>query len=105
MKHGKRYAAQFKRDAVELLISGKSISELALDLGVGLPTLWRWKKIYLKELGSLPQDGPAVSASQLERENQQLRRENRRLQQHQDILKKALGILGAATETLPPSMP
>jgi transposase-like protein len=68
MKHGKRYSEQFKRDAVELLISGKSISELSLDLGVGLPTLWRWKKIYLRELGALPHDDATVSASQLERE-------------------------------------
>src|SRR4051812_14239146 len=105
MKHGKRYSEQFKRDAVELLISGKSMSELSLDLGVGLPTLWRWKKIYLRELGALPREDSTISASQLERENQQLRRENRRLQQHQDILKKALGILGASPQTLPPGMP
>ena len=105
MKHGKRYSAQFKRDAVELLISGKSISELALDLHVPVTTLWRWKKEYLRDLdGRLPQDSPP-SAVQLEAENQRLRRENRQLQQNQDILKKALGILGGSRETLPPGMP
>jgi transposase-like protein len=105
MKHGNRYSKQFKRDAVELLLTGKSISELALDLHVGVPTLWRWKKEYLRELeGRLP-NGQAPSASQLELENQRLRRENRQLQQHQDILKKALGILGASPQTLPPGMP
>jgi transposase InsO family protein len=57
MKYGKRYSAQFKRDAVELLISGKSISELSLDLHVGVPTLWRWKKEYLRDMdGRLPKD-------------------------------------------------
>jgi transposase-like protein len=105
MKYGKRYSAQFKRDAVELLISGKSISELSLDLHVGVPTLWRWKKEYLRDLdGRLPKDS-TPSAVQLEAENQRLRRENRQLQQNQDILKKALGILGGSKETLPPGMP
>ena len=105
MKYGKRYSAQFKRDAVELLISGKSISELSLDLRVGVPTLWRWKKEYLRDMdGRLPKDA-TPSAVQLEAENQRLRRENRQLQQNQDILKKALGILGVSKETLPPGMP
>jgi transposase len=105
MKHGKRYSAQFKHDAVELLISGKSISELALDLHVPVTTLWRWKKEYLRDLDErLPQDSP-LSAVQLEADNQRLRRENRQLQQNQDILKKALGILGGSRETLPPGMP
>jgi len=105
MKYGKRYSTQFKRDAVELLISGKSISELSLDLHVGVPTLWRWKKEYLRDLdGRLPKDS-TPSAVQLEAENQRLRRENCQLQQNQDILKKALGILGLSRETLPPGMP
>ena len=64
MKHGNRYSQQFKRDAVELLITGKSISELALDLHVGVPTLWRWKKEYLREL-----DGRLATARLLQLRN------------------------------------
>ncbi|MGI6458528.1 MAG: transposase [Candidatus Hydrogenedentales bacterium] len=45
-RHGQtNYDEEFKRDAVELLLSGaKGLKPLARDLGVCPATLWRWTR-------------------------------------------------------------
>ena len=46
------FTGEFKREAVRLIeTSGRTIAQIADDLGVGLSTLTRWKRIY-SEAGS-----------------------------------------------------
>lgn len=100
----KRYDAQFKQDAVELLLSGaKALKPLALDLGVTPPTLREWRDRYLRSIEK-PSEGPprGPAPREMAEELQRLRRENETLKRQRDILKKALGIL---SEPSPNGMP
>ena len=87
----KRYDEEFKAQAVELLRTGKPVSELAEELCVSTDLLYRWKRG--TQVGSGGTRGAVGECSgaddlrALQRENAQLRMEN-------DILKKAAIILG-----------
>ncbi len=88
-RHGRRYDWEFKRSAIALVKGGRSMTEVARDLGVSLCSLSRWvragKKVATLDSGE----------SEPERELRRLRQENDYLRQQRDILKKALGILSA----------
>jgi transposase len=89
----KRYDEAFKRNAVELWLSGnKSLQQIAADLGISDQSLKQWKK----QLAGQPATGPGQrSALQLEEENRRLKRELQHVSRQRDILKKTLGILSA----------
>jgi len=100
----KRYDEEFKRNAVELLLSGdQDLKPLAEDLGVCPSTLRYWREGYLRSQNDPPQGPPRgptprVTAGEVQR----LRKENAKLKRQREILKKALGIL---SEQSPGSMP
>lgn len=74
----------FKREAVTLCqSSGRTVRQIADDLGIGLSTLARWKQLY-EEVDPLsgPYDDHAKEINRLRKENQLLRAER-------DLLKKA----------------
>lgn len=99
----RNYDEEFKRDAVELLLSGdKDLKPLARDLGVCPATLRAWRDRYLRERA--PSQGPPRGAAPLEvaEELGRLRKENETLRRQREILKKALGIL---SEQSPGGMP
>ena len=84
----KRFDENFKKSAVELLAgSGKSVSQIARELGVSIWNLRDWREIY--------QPRPARSLAEVEAENLVLRGELQRVKNQRDILKKTLGILSA----------
>jgi len=88
-KH-KRYDETFKRSAVEhWLLSGKSVRQIAAELGVNVQTLHTWKKRF-KEL---PAGAVAGTLEALQTENRRLQRELHRVSVQRDILKKTLGII------------
>ena len=90
----KRYDAQFKRDAVELLLtSGKSINRLAVELGVADVTLRSWRDRHLAKTEPIETDGKKVSAQQLAQELRRVQKELQTANRRNEILKKALGIL------------
>lgn len=90
----KRYDAQFKRDAVELLISsGKPLKVLAAELGVSDVTLRSWRDRHLAKAEPIEKDGKKVSAHQLAHELRQVQKELQIANRRNEILKKALGIL------------
>jgi transposase len=95
----KRYTAEFKAQAVELVGLGKPISQVAEELEIGTSLLYRWvpKGAQPAQLGSggLRAVGEEPAADELRR----LRRENANLKLENDILKKAAIILG--TRPLP----
>lgn len=79
------YPLEFRREAVELLKrSGKSVPQLAAELGVSPQSLRNWsRQIDVDE-------GRAEGLSSDEREElRRLRRENRTLIEEREILKKA----------------
>ena len=84
-KH-KRYDETFKRNAVELWLSGsKSVQQIAAELGISDQSLKQWKK----KLAALPATGPGQrSAPQLEEEVRRLKRELQHVSRQRDILKK-----------------
>ena len=91
MTDRRQYTAEFKREAVQLSeSSGKSIRQVAQELGVPTKLLYRWRSELLKcgadafpGHGTLPPSEQEVAA---------LRRELERVRQERDILKKALSI-------------
>ena len=87
--HGRRYDREFKKNAIALVKGGRTITEVARDLGVTQCSLSRWvdasEKIEAQE----------SKENETERELRCLRQENDYLREQRDILKKALGILSA----------
>ena len=79
------YPEQFRREAVELVrTSGKTIPEIAKDLGVTDQSLRNWVRQHEVDVGVRP----GISSDERE-ELKRLRRENRVLKEEREILKKA----------------
>jgi transposase-like protein len=93
LKSRKRHSKEYRKHAVELLLTGKTLRELAPDIGVSCMTLQRWKEEYLIELSQQPADVANLPPLKMQEELVRLRKENAKLKLHQEILKKALGIL------------
>lgn len=101
-KARRRYDSDFKRDAVALVQSGRSINEVARDLGVSGWSLRHW--IGLDKRGEgLKEPATLAGETPEQRELRRLRQENEYLRRQRDILKKALGIL--SVEMPPNALP
>lgn len=80
----RRFTEDFKREAVRLTeTSGRTIAQVADNLGIGLSSLNRWKRIYHET------DLLAGPHEDVTRELARLRKENELLRQERDLLKKA----------------
>ena len=88
----REFTDDFKREAVRLTqTSGRTIFQVADDLGIGRSTLTRWKKQHRQaDLLSGPHDD-------VEMELARLRRENELLRQERDLLKKATAFFARET--------
>jgi transposase len=83
----RRYDREFKENAVTLVQSGRTITEVARDLGVSHWSLNRWVKD--AEAGKILSQPRTLAAERLEqRELRRLRQENDYLRRQRDILKK-----------------
>jgi transposase len=92
--YGRRYDAQFKEQAVKLLLSsGRPLHRIAQELGVDDNSLKEWKESYLRQTDGIEAQGRRITAAELFIENQKLRRDLDRVTTQRDILKKSLGIL------------
>jgi Transposase and inactivated derivatives len=90
----KIYTKEFKEQAVVLTeTSGKTVHEIAQDLGIRENMLWRWKKEY-RQAGarSFPGNGNRKEGTELEEENRRLKQELQQVMMERDILKKAVAI-------------
>ncbi|MEU6019689.1 transposase [Streptomyces sp. NPDC047515] len=83
----KRYTAEFKRDAVELVrSSGRTVAEVARELGVSTEGLRGWVKQAKIDRG----EGPTGALTSVEREELvRLRRKVREQEQRIEVLGKA----------------
>jgi transposase len=87
-KRAKRYSADFKIDAVKLLMNEDySVNKAAKSLGVSDKTLSTWKEQY--EEGRLVRGKKQAQATPEEQELRRLREELRKAKMENEILKKA----------------
>jgi transposase len=83
---------EFKREAVRLIeTSGRTVAQVAGDLGIGKSTLTRWKTQF-KEADIL--SGPH---DDVQKELTRLRLENKILRQERDLLKNAAAFFAKET--------
>lgn len=80
------YTKEFRDEAVRLRVtSGKSVAQVARDLGVKVATLHEWRRLARYD-SRLPVAADETAEQQLKR----LQKENELLKQERDILKKAI---------------
>ena len=89
------YPEEFRREAVQLLLAGRSPSELAQSLGVSPQTLRNWRRQAQIDQGERDDGLTSDEREELRR----LRRENVRLRQERDLLKRAAAFFASETET------
>jgi len=85
----RKHSSEFKREAVRLTLEpGRTVREVAANLGVDRSLLQRWRsQMDAHGASAFPGNGRAKTSDQ---EMLQLRKELARTQQERDILKKAL---------------
>ncbi len=90
-KSRRRYDAEFKREAVRLVIEGeKSTASVAENLGIFPGLLYKWIRDYKEDpTNSFPGKGKLKPADEQIR---QLERELADVREERDILKKAVAI-------------
>ena len=86
------FTEEFRREAVRLTqTSGRTINQIADDLGIGRSTLARWIRDYREaDLLSGPHDDVGLELARLRKENELLRQER-------DLLKKATAFFAKET--------
>ena len=83
----RRFTAEFKEEAVQMVLDGHSVASVCQRLGLTSPTvLYRWKRQLIRQGGA--------AAVGLEARVRELEAELRRVERERDILKKALSIFG-----------
>ena len=86
------FTKEFRREAVRLSReSGRTIRQVAEDLGVGMSTLSKWRSAAVEREATPPSADP-------HKELARLRRENEILRQERDLLKKATAFFAAETK-------
>lgn len=88
MRPRKQFTPEFKREAIQLLMSGsRPASELARALGVRRNQLYKWQREYeTRGPGAFPGSGPRTARTT---EVARLKQELARVTEERDILKKA----------------
>lgn len=87
-----KFTKEFRREAVRLSReSGRTVRDIAEDLGVGMSTLSKWRSVDADQEPAPPHDDP-------HKELARLRRENEILRQERDLLKKATAFFAAETK-------
>lgn len=109
MRVTKQYDENFKADALKLVQQGgRTISQVARDLGVNHWTLREWckksgmakrqKKALPAALKPVAGESAEEKLKRLERENERLKKENDTLRTDREILKKAAAFFARESE-------
>ena len=91
MKNGKnqkprrQYDTEFKKNALQLIADGRTVSSVAQSLGVSEGLLYNWKSKAKKAVLTKPQSEEKAEIARLKKQLAEVEMER-------DILKKALGI-------------
>ena len=83
------YDLEFKRTIVELLLSGKRVSEVCLEYNLGTSMVNRWRREFTKNSKTLK---TSTEVSKQQQELASLRKQLREITMERDILKKAVSI-------------
>ncbi len=87
----KQYSVEFKKEAARLLImEGMTAPEVSKKLGVSANMLYRWKSVYLEELGGTAEAGAGASPAEMAAEIQRLQKALGREKRITEILKKTV---------------
>jgi len=89
------YPPEFRREAVALVRSGRSVKDVAESLGCSDQSLHNW--VRQDQLDRRERDDGVTSTER--DELRQLRRRVKRLEQEREILKRAAALFAAETET------
>ncbi len=84
--NGNRYPEEFKRQIIDLYLSGKSVTELANEYGLVEQTIYKWKKFYAPTIQV--DENQTISV----KEYKDLQKKMRELEMENEILKKATAI-------------
>jgi transposase len=84
----RKYDADFKKEVLKMIESGRSVPEVAQSLGIGNNLIYYWVK-QLKKKGSKEKNEPTIL---FDEDKAALHKRIRELEMERDILKKALGI-------------
>lgn len=94
----KSYTPKYRREAARLVIdTGRTIAEVAREIGVGEALLGRW---VAKERAEMDDPPPAVDADE-RAELERLRREVAELRMDREFLKKAAAFFAAENSNRP----
>jgi transposase len=89
------YAESYRADAVKLVqTTGKSVRQVAADLGIATESLRRWVQQAKADAGNGP---PGALTTEEREELRRLRRENKTLQMEREILRKAAAFFAKET--------
>jgi transposase len=89
------YPSEFRAEAVQLVLAGRSVRDVAGSLGCSEQSLHNWVKQH-----QLDQHERRDGLTSAEREElRELRRRVKRVEQERDILKRAAVLFAAETET------
>ena len=88
------YPDEFRREALELVRGGRTISDVAGSLGVSQQSLRNWKRQDDRDRGE--RDDGLTSAER--EELREARKRVKRLEQERDILKRATALFARETE-------
>ena len=80
--NGTRYSEEFKRQIIDLYLSGKSVTELANEYGLVEQTIYKWKKLYAPTIEV--DENQTISM----KEYKDLQKKMRELEMENEILKK-----------------
>jgi transposase len=89
IKKRRKFDEGFKSEALKMVNSGRSVSEVARTLGIGENLLYNWRT------ESLTTQSP--DSQQIILENEQLRKQLRQAENERDLLKKVISILSPKT--------
>ena len=91
-KPRRKYDAEFKRDVLKMISSGRSVQDISHSLGINSNMIHKWKAQHNEVFGQKGSYPDVISGSVSDADQEQLKARIRELEQERDILKKALGI-------------
>ena len=98
-KRQRQYDAEFKKEVLKMTMEGKSIVDVARDLGISPERIYKWRRDEKLRIGAVAFASAGGKALTPEEELRALRQELETTKRERDILKKALAIFSKEPQT------